>query len=189
MEGGRPQTSPGVLLALGVSPRLSVRPSDCPNRIPQGDVCARLRGSLAKGDPNIDIPASRGGCPLPVTSSEGRLPAYGRAPECVNGIVLASGQLPTDSISARPADKQPAGLQVFLSASQEGQPSERRRPIAPAESEPGATVDLGRDSAMAVSSHQRPIKWQCRHGRFGGGGTKADCTSLNLGVGLTCWAS
>lgn len=37
------------------------------------------------------MPASRGGYPPTVTSDNRRLPAYGRAPECV-GILMANGQ-------------------------------------------------------------------------------------------------
>jgi len=70
------------------------QPSICRDWIPQGEVRRRARTNRIAG-PNFRMPTSSGGYPTAVTSSQRRIPAFKRAPECVE-ISMANGQQPTD---------------------------------------------------------------------------------------------
>ena len=100
MEGVDSRAAPGPRLALGVNPQLAGGAIQLPQlSSPRWGPPKSATERLVKALPDFSMPTSRGGYPLPVTSSERRLPVYGRAPECVV-IVVASGQLSTDSVGA-----------------------------------------------------------------------------------------
>ena len=73
----------------------SLPSSICHDRIPQGEVRPHTGG---RGPPGARIVAPRGGSPSPVTPEGGY--RYTGVPPSVSRIIVAIGQLSTDSFSA-----------------------------------------------------------------------------------------
>jgi len=102
------------------------------------------------------MPTSRGGYPLPVTSEDGYRCAG--VPPIASRIMIASGQLSTDSFGANRLMNNRLGFgcpPLFAKGSALG-----RRPLTERRGA-GASVGSRRDSAMAVSSHRAPNKRHC----------------------------
>ncbi|KAK4964350.1 hypothetical protein LTR42_012940 [Elasticomyces elasticus] len=68
-----------------------------------------------KGSTYFGMSTSRGGYPLPVTSEDGYQCAG--VPPNVSRIVIAIGQLPTDSFGAAPINRERGGLRVSSNTS------------------------------------------------------------------------
>ena len=122
------------------------QPSICRDWIPQGEVRRRARTNRIAG-PNFRMPTSSGGYPTAVTSSQRRIPAFKRAPECVE-ISMANGQQPTDLLRRETTAIGRIGFGRPLHRRRRvGRTNSQRRPI-------GRTLVKcvpRRDSAMAVS--------------------------------------
>ena len=102
------------------------------------------------------MPTSRGGYPLPVTPEGGY--RYAGVPPIASGIMIASGQLSTDSFGADRSIGDRSGFgcsALFTKGSAWGDGLQRDGGGT------GASVGSRRDSAMAVSSHRAPNKRHC----------------------------
>lgn len=103
----------------------------------------------------FSMPTSRGGYPLPVTSQYRDGYQCTGVPPIVSKIVIAIGQLPTDSFGAELINCLTVRASGARRIESEGQPGRRRPAIRLRRTR--ANANSQRDSAMAVSSHWRPI--------------------------------
>jgi len=119
----RRRHTPGLRRAAGANPRRAVGGHPIATTVfPK----AGVRQRDGERSPGFGIPASRGGYPLPVTSSDGYRCAG--APPSASRIVIASGQPSTDSFGAGPLGSQSAGLRVPHTPPTAGSRQRRRPP-------------------------------------------------------------
>ena len=129
MEGGGPREgAPRPRTRRGREPAArSRRPSNCPNWIPQGDVRAKTRPRSLKSRRTLTWPPQE-----EVTRCRSRLERGGYrcagVPPIASRIVVANGQLPTDSCGAVRLDCSSERASGVPAALPRGQPPERRRP-------------------------------------------------------------